>query len=646
MATKKSIEEKYRSLTEVEHILQRSGMWIGSTNKEESQLFIYDNDSDKMHMQNIIYIPAVLKLIDEVISNSVDEYRRTSNMGLDTINIEINKKSGLVTIRDNGGIPIVLHKIAGVYLPEFLFGQLRTSSNYNDETDSNADSENNRSGVGQNGVGASLTNCWSNYYEINSADGKKQYHRTWKDNMKINDDLEITDVTKDIHYTETKFILDFKRLKETPTSVFSDDFISIIEKRCIDAAAANIGLTVKFKCTDSRKVIKKSEWKFKSFTQYIELFSDYIDIDEMLTYSDSIMQFWLFPDNGINVGFVNGAECSRGTHIRAVRNIINNYLSDFLKSKDKIDISSKAMDNKYSLFCTFKVNNPTYDSQSKQCLTNVIESFSKDPKYKFNIPDSFLKKVCKSEIISIIRDWYKQKAEVEDQKTLRKLNKQAKQKIRNNDKFIDANSKKRNERELWIFEGDSARAGFRNNRNPQTQAAYMLRGVIRNTTGEKPSVIMENKELSDIITIIGLQWGEEFDPEKLNFHKIVIATDADYDGSKIAGLLINFFNIWPGLFEHKMICRSITPIIIASKGNDVRKYYTIDEFKKDENNIKGYKVLWIKGLGSQSDADYKDMLQKSVFHYFSKDDLSDTTLRLWFNKSIASERKTALKNEV
>lgn len=647
MAKVKSIEEKYKSLTEVEHILQRSGMWIGSINKEEKQSFIYDNESGKMILSNVTYIPAVLKLVDEIISNSVDEFRRPENMGLTTIEVTMDKKSGMITVKDNGGIPIVIHKQAGCYLPEFLFGNLRTSSNYDTVDNTGVTGTSNTSGVvGTNGVGSSLTNCWSTKYEINSADGKKQYHRTWSDNMKINDDLEITDVTKDVHFTETKFILDFKRLKETASSVINDDFVSIIEKRCIDAAAANPGLIIKFRCTDGRKVVNKSEWKFKHFEQYIELFSDYVDVSEALSYSDSIMSFWIFPDSGINIGFVNGAECSRGTHIRAIRNIINNYLCDYFKSKEKIELSSKGVDNKYSVFCNFKISNPTWDSQTKENLTNLIESFSSDPKYKFNITDTFLKKVVKSEIVSIIRDWYKQKAEVEDQKTLRKLNKQAKTKIRNNDKFIDANSKKRDERELWIFEGDSARAGFRNNRNPQTQAAYMLRGVIRNTTGEKPSVIMENKELSDIITILGLQWGEEFDPKKLNFGKIVIATDADYDGSKIAGLLLNFLNIWPGLFDAKMVCRSITPIIMATKGNDKRKYYTLDEFKNDEKNIKGYKVLYKKGLGSLSNPEYKEMLQEPVFHFFSKDELADNTFRLWFNKTIAKERKTALKDEV
>lgn len=635
MAIKKSIEQKYKTMDPISHILFRSGMYVGSTKNETTQKFIYSSDDDKMILSDITYSPALLKLLDEVISNSCDEFRRKDNLGVTELSVTLDRK-GSVCIKDNGGIPVVIHKEAGIYVPEFIFGHLRTSSNYNDD-------ESRSDVIGLNGIGSKISSIFSTTFSVYTADGKKSYYRSWKNNMReINDDLKVEEC-KD-HFSEFKFKIDFSKLE--CGKEFSDDFISIIEKRCIDAAASNLGLTVKFKCTDGRKVIKKSDWKFKSFTQYIELFSDYVDLEEMLTYSDSIMNLWVFPDNGINVGFVNGAECSRGTHIKAVRNIINNYLSDFIKSKDKIDISSKSIDNKYSLFCTFKINNPNFDSQTKECLTTSVETFSADSKYKFNITNTFLNKICKSEIVNIIRDWYKQKAEVEDQKTLRKLNKQAKQKIRNNDKFIDANSRKREERELWIFEGDSARAGFRNNRNPQTQAAYMLRGVIRNTTGEKPSVIMENKELSDIITIIGLQWGEEFDPTKLNFSKIVIATDADFDGSKIAGLLLNFFNIWPGLFEHKMICRSITPIISASKGNDVRKYYTLDEFKKDEQNLKGYKVLYNKGLGGSTNTDYKDMMRNPILHYFTKDNLADNTFRLWFNKLIATERKSSLKSEV
>lgn len=634
MVSKKSLESKYQSMSELDHILNRSGMYIGSVKNENKQMFLYSSDDAKMKLVDVEYTPALLKMLDEIISNSCDEYRRIDNMGLTEMSVTIDK-NGRVIVRDNGGIPVVKHKEAGIYIPEFIFSQLRTSSNFDDSED--------RDVIGTNGLGSKICNIFSTFFSIYTADKKHSYYRSWKNNMReMNDDLQIKN-TKE-HFTESTFDVDFSRFE--CGNEFSEDFINIIEKRCIDAAAANIGLTVHFKYTNGNEVVRESEWHFRTFDEYIDLFSDYVDTEQMLKFSDSIMQVWIFPDNGINVGFVNGAECSRGTHIKAVRNEINSAVSAYLLSKEKIDITPKNVDGKYSMFCTFHVNNPSYDSQTKECLTTVVERFSNDNKYTFKVPDSFIKSVLKSEIVDIVIDWYKQKCEVEDQKTLRKLNRQAKAKIRNNDKFIDANSKRSADRELWIFEGDSARAGFRAARDPQTQAAYMLRGVILNVMGLAPTKIMANKELSDLFNIIGLQWGEPVDVKKLNFSKLVIATDADFDGSKIAGLLLTFFNLWPELYDAGLICRCITPIIKAVKGNDVQKFYTMDEFRKKENSLKGYKITYLKGLGSSTNEDYKDMMRNSVLHFFKKDELSDMTIKTWFGKGIAKERKSLLKNEV
>lgn len=630
----KSIESKYQSMSELDHILQRSGMYIGSVKNETKQMFLYSTDEAKMQLVDVEYSPALLKLLDEIISNSCDEYRRKDNMGLTEMSVTIDKH-GTVTVRDNGGIPVVKHKEAGIYIPEFIFGQLRTSSNYDDSED--------RDVIGTNGLGSKICNIFSTKFSIFTADKKHSYYRSWKNNMKdINDDMEVK-TCKD-HFTESTFTVDFSRFE--CGDEFSEDFINIIEKRCIDAAAANTGLIVNFKYTDGKKVLREVEWHFKTFDEYIELFSDYVDVSEVLKFSDDLMQVWVFPDNGINVGFVNGAECSKGTHINAVRKEINNAIAAHLLAKEKIEITPKNVDGKYSMFCTFHVNNPGYDSQTKETLTTPVERFSSDTKYTFSVPDTFLKSIIKSEIIEIVLDWYRQKMEVEDQKTLRKLNKQAKNKIRNNEKFIDANSRKASERQLWIFEGDSARAGFRAARDPQTQAAYMLRGVILNVLGLSPSKIMANKELSDIITILGLQWGEPVDVKKLNFGKIVIATDADFDGSKIAGLLLTFFNIWPELYDAGIICRCITPIITATKGKDKQLFYSLEEFRKQESKLKGYKIRYNKGLGGSTNEEYKDMMRNSIFHYFKKDDLSDMTIKSWFGKGIAKERKEMLKNEV
>ena len=268
------------------------------------------------------------------------------------------------------------------------------------------------------------------------------------------------------------------------------------------------------------------------------------------------------------------------------------------------------------------------------------------PNNKFSIPASFISELLKSDLVAQVIDWYNQKLEVEDQKTIRKLNKQAKTKIRNNDKFIDANSKKREERELWIFEGDSARSGFRASRNPQTQAGLLLRGVIYNSVGAGPVKIMANKELSDIITILGLQWGQKNDISKLNFSKIIIATDADFDGSKIAGLLLAFFNHFPELYEAGMIYRSISPIVTATKGKDTKYFYTMKEFKDAQDKLKGYSFRYLKGLGGMTNELYKNMLQTPILHKFVKDDIADMTIKSWFGKGIAHERKEILKSEV
>ena len=630
----KSIEEKYQQVSELDHVLLRSGMYIGSVREELKNMFVYDIDDAKMIMSEMSYTPGLLKLIDEIISNIADEYRRKDNMGLTKAEIEFTR-SGHFRIKDNGGIPVVKHKTAGMYVPEFIFGTLRSGANYDDTEE--------RDGIGTNGIGSKIVVIFSKYFSVYTADKKKSLFCSWQDNMKIkNNDLKIQ--TSCDHFTEFQFDIDWSRFEDV--NEVTDDFATIIEKRIIDLCAANPGLSAKYIFKDDNGIIRKSEWSFKSFEEYIELYSDYIDQDNCISFKDKQKQVWIYPDGGLNIGFVNGAECSKGTHIKAIRDEINKAIATQILQKNKLDVGPRNVDNKYTMFCIYHVANPAYNSQTKEELTTPIERFSLDPDYKFSIPDKFIKECCKSEIVNIVIDWYKQKVEVEDQKTLRKLNKQAKTKIRNSDKFIDANTKVRKDRELWIFEGDSARAGFRSARNPQTQAAYMLRGKILNISGLGPSKVMANQELSDLITIIGLQWGEKNKPDDLNFGKIIICSDSDADGSAICGLLLNFLNLFPELYENKMICRSISPIIIAEKGNDLRKFYTLADYKKEEPKLKGYKITYLKGLGTQTNKLYKDMMQNPIFHYFVKDDLADLSIRSWFGKGNASVRKEMLKDDV
>ena len=101
---KKTIEEKYKELNELDHILLRPSMWVGSVKEELAQFFIFDESENKMIMQEVTYIPAMLKIVDEVISNSCDEYRRPTNLGLNKLSVTINKDDLSIIVYDNGGI--------------------------------------------------------------------------------------------------------------------------------------------------------------------------------------------------------------------------------------------------------------------------------------------------------------------------------------------------------------------------------------------------------------------------------------------------------------------------------------------------------------------------------------------------------------
>lgn len=634
--TTKKVEEKYKELSERDHCLLRPGMWIGSIKDEERQSFVYDDNQGKMTIEDITYAPAMLKLFDEVISNSCDEFRRKDNMGLTQIEVTIDlseKAENYITIRDNGGIPIVMHKDAKMYVPEFIFGRLRTSSNYDDTEDRNV--------IGTNGVGAGLVNVFSKVFNIESADGKNRLIVEWTDNMGKKSKPKVDPSKK--HYTQTSFLIDFDRFDQNKKGI-TDDFIKIMHKRCIDAAAANLGLKVIFNVVDVLNDTHTTEWKFKKFEEYIDLYSDYIEEEDMISYKDARKQIWICPNSSIDVAFVNGAECSKGTHIKAVRGPIGHAVAEVLKKKHKIEVTNKGIDNKYGIFGVFDISNPSYNSQTKEELTVAQENFYKDGT-TFDIPEEFLKKVQRSEIVDLVLDWYKQKQEAEDLAKIRKLNRESKKLLRS-DKFINCTSRISSEKELWVYEGDSAHTGARMARNPQTQATLRMRGVPLNTIGMTPTQVMKNQVFNDLVNVLGLQWGEYNKVENLKFGKMIIASDADYDGDKICGLLLVFADHFPELFEQGFIYRVVTPIITASKGKDHRRYYTREEYEKDAKHLNGFVIKYLKGIGTQDDESYKLMMQNPHLIKFTKDDLADMMLRKWFGKGQADTRKSMLKESV
>ena len=637
MAKVKTIEEKYREMSEREHILERSGMWVGSTKEEEAQMFLYNRDTAKMELRDITYIPGMLKLVDEIISNSCDEYRRKDNLGLNRIEVNVALNGTMLSVYDNGGIPVVKHKTAGCYVPEFIFGRLRTSSNYDDTEDRNV--------VGTNGVGSSLSNVFSKSFTVETADKKNNITIKWRNNMGECIDHGTPKRTKE-HFTRTTFELDFSRF-DTKNKFYTEEFVEILHKRCIDAAAANPGIKIIFNVYDSSfSNIEYSEtWEFNKFDEYIDLYSEYAENNsftkDLIYFGDSQKKVWVSPCGNLNIGFVNGAECSKGTHIRAVRNEINQSINEYLLKKEKIDVGTRGIDSKYSMFIIIDVVNPSYNSQTKSELTTPVSKFTRDEN-KFEVPKKFLDEINKSEIINTVLDWYKQKSAAEDAKIIRQLNKQSGKGLKRPDKYITCSSKVKKNRQLWIFEGDSAKSGFRGGRVPDIQAAYMMRGVPMNTFNMSPLQIMKNEVFSDLVNILGLKWGKEFNINDLQYGKIVIASDMDVDGDKICALLCLMFANWPELFENNIICRSVSPIIIARKGKNCKKYYKMEDFKKDEKQLKGYTFKYTKGLAGLSNEESKEMYHEPIFHYFKLDDMSESMFRKWFNKEDSDTRKQML----
>lgn len=639
MAKIKTIEEKYQEMSEREHILERSGMWIGSNKEEEAQIFLYNRDTAKMELKDVTYIPGMLKLVDEIISNSCDEYRRKDNLGLNKIEVSVALNGTMLSVYDNGGIPVVKHKTAGCYVPEFIFGRLRTSSNYDDTEDRNV--------VGTNGVGSSLSNVFSQSFVVETADKKNSIAIKWRNNMEECIDHGTPKKSKE-HFTKTTFELDFSRF-DTQNKFYTEEFVEILHKRCIDAAVANPGIEVIFNVYDKTfNNIEYSEtWKFGEFTEYIDLYSEYADnnnfTQDLIYFGDSQKKVWVSPCGNLNIGFVNGAECSKGTHIRAVRNEINQSINEYLLKKEKIDVGTRGIDSKYSMFIIIDVVNPAYNSQTKSELTTPASRFTRDES-KFEVPKKFLDEINKSEIINTVLDWYKQKSAAEDAKIIRQLNKQSGKGLKRPDKYITCSSKIKKNKQLWIFEGDSAKSGFRGGRIPDIQAAYMMRGVPMNTFNMSPLQIMKNEVFSDLVNILGLKWGKEFDINDLQYGKIVIASDMDVDGDKICALLCLMFSNWPELFENNVICRSVSPIIIARKGKNCKKYYKMEDFKKDEKQLKGYTFKYTKGLAGLSNEESKEMYHEPIFHYFKLDDMSESMFRKWFNKEDSDTRKQMLND--
>lgn len=609
---KRKIEEKYKKLNDREHVLLRPSMYISSIKPHISNKYIFNGTN--MESVEINYNPGFIKIFDEIITNSVDEHKR--NTGLNIIKVTI--ENDIISIWDNGGIEVVKHKEHKEWIPELVFSNLKAGSNF---TDSDA-----RTGAGTHGVGSSLTNIFSKEFTISTCDGINSFHQIFSDNM-ANRTKPIIKKSKKSH-TEIKYIPDYSRFD---MSGMDENHFKLIQKRVIDIAACNPQIKIYF----NGELIK-----FRSFDDYIKLYSSdyYCEMNSEKNWSVGISK----SDNGYKqISFINSNETTDGgTHVDYVVNQIIGELKKYFLKKYKIDIKPSDIKNHITIYINSTIINPTFSSQSKEKLTTDAKDFG----FTYNISDKMVKWILKSEIVESINSWILQKKEADELKLKRDLNKSlSKIKV---DKLIDAKGKERWKCSLNIFEGDSASKSARKYRDPMIQGIFSLRGKFINVTDITNIKLSQNKEAIDLMAALGLKLGSKVIPGTLRYGKIILYTDADFDGDGIAAQLINFFhNYWPELFEQELIFRSQTPIVVVKNIKNKKKipFYTNLEYENWISKIseKDWEIKYKKGLAALTDDEYKEIIQKPKLIKILKDDESQKNLTIWFGKD-PTLRKEAL----
>lgn len=595
----KTIEEKYRKLSDVDHVLLRPGMYCGSIKPKQEDYHLHDGE--KFVKRSVTYNPAFLKIFDEIVSNSIDEHRRNSK--LNEVRVTVDPDAGSIKIWDNGGIPVVMHAEHNEWIPEMIFSNLKAGSNFNDDEE--------RLVAGTNGVGSTLTNIFSTKFRIRTCDGKNAFEQTFSNNMRERTQAKIVK-WKD-HFTEIFYVPDLPRFS---LEKIDADHVEMMRKRCIDLAACNPSLTISF---------NETAYKFDKFADYCKLYVPDVVYEEGARWKVGIA-----PSEGsfTQVSFVNSVETKDGgTHVDYIASQVIEWIRERVKKKHKVDLKPSELRNHFFLFVQADIVNPAFSSQTKEKMITEAKEFGS----KFELADKTLKAVLASEVVQRILDWAQQKALADERKQLRELNKNlAKGKVL---KLIDAKARYgRGDCTLALFEGDSASSAFRKYRDPQRQGAFPLRGKFVNVTEMPATKIIQNQEVKDILAATGLKMGEE--PKDLRYGKVLIYSDADPDGDSIAGLLINFFGrFWPELFDQGRVCRVMTPLVVAKRKGETLSFYTADDFnvwQAKQKDLSKWDVAYKKGLAALEDEEYREIIQNPNMFAIEADGSLKQTLDAWF----------------
>lgn len=626
----KKLAQRYKNISQRDHVLLRPGMYLGSVNTVEKQSFVYEDG--KMIEKKLLYNEGLLKIINETVDNAIDNIFR----GNIQTNIKVQVDNGTISVSNDGQhIPIEYNGDREL-IPSVIFGKCLSGSNYDDDAG--------RESIGLNGLGVKLTNICSTDFQVFVVDpvSSKTFLQKWNDNMGNICDPIIKKATKkqlksDVR-TKVTFTPDLSRFGvETLEHV-----VPYLYTRLVEVSAT---LQKKVKIYFNGKRIN-----IDNFKDYVRLFAErkniFFDNTSNIEYGFKVSG----QDGFTQHSFVNNTRTSDGgPHVEVVSDTICRVIQKYFKSRMKDQIVRLSKNNilaKLHVFVNYHMLNPQFTSQTKTKLASTI------PKIKFN-EDTILKSCKKLGILQDLEDKLNERA----LEIVEKSCSSGKKKTLNIPKLDDAHNagtSKSTDTLLFLTEGDSAKTFCSTGLSVLKRTNYgvfPLKGKILNVRSASKKQLLENKEIQNIIKILGLSMSKSYenneDKKSLRYGKVCILSDADYDGFHIAGLFFNFImHFWPKLATSGYICRFITPVLKATEKRNKKNVFSFFNMKDFEEftlreNIDSYHVKYFKGLGTST--------RDEAIQYFSNidvhlksitlDEESFTKCDVMFNPKRSNERK-------
>ena len=670
---------KYQKMTDLEHVLKKPDTYIGSIQPCETIDYIASTTltsaiaSTTMVRKQFTYIPGLYKLFDEGIVNMRDHVVRQAQAVADgkadalpvtCLDVTCSAVDGTICMTNDGnGIDVAQHPEHKLWIPEMIFGHLRTSTNYD---------ENKKEKIvgGKNGFGFKLVLIWSTWGSIETVDHVRalKYYQEFHSNLTTISPPKITKCTKTKPYTKVSFRPDYARFG-LASNVPTPDMMALFMKRVFDiAAVTDRSIRVKY---------NGETVPVKHFQQYVDLYvGGKGDVKRAYESPDPRWEYvvCLTPtDEFTHVSFVNGIYTPKGgKHVDYILGQLVRKLAALIKKKKKVDVKPNTIKEQLMLFLRCDIENPSFSSQTKDELGTNVSSFGSS----CTVSDDFVEKIAKMGVM----DAACALTEVKDAKSAKKTDGVKSRTVRGIPKLMDANfagTDKSAQCTIIFCEGDSAKAGIVSGLSKEDRnfiGVYPMKGKMFNVRGEATKRIAENHEIAEIKQILGLETGREYTPEivasKLRYGKILFMTDQDLDGSHIKGLGINLFQSeWASLSHIPgFIGFMNTPILKATRNGGgggggsgsgsgkqpTKLFYNDGEYEEWKRSLaptqeaqdailKGWTIKYYKGLGTSTSKEFKEYFEeKKTVSFVHGGEACDNAIDMAFNKKRADDRKTWL----